>query len=252
MARFWIGTSGWHYSHWRGSFYPERLPPREWLSHYCERFPTVELNASFYRQPKTSTWGLWRERAPQGFRFAVKASRFLTHIRRLDDPQEPLERVVAGARLLDDRLGPLLYQLPPGFHRKPENVARLEAFLPLLPGDLLHAIEFRHKSWFVDETASLLRRHGVAFCSFDMVGLECPLMATAPFAYVRFHGSEALYASNYTDEMLEGWAARLRALARETDEVYVYFNNDAGGYAVANALSLSRLLDAVPPPASGA
>jgi uncharacterized protein YecE (DUF72 family) len=247
MARFWIGTSGWHYSHWRGNFYPEELSPRQWLSYYAQRFPTVELNASFYRQPKTSAWELWRKTAPQGFRFAVKASRFLTHIRRLNDPQEPLERVLSGARLLGDRLGPLLYQLPPGFHRTPENVARLEAFLPMLPGDVLHAIEFRHGSWFVDETADLLRRFAVAFCSFDMVGLKCPLLTTAPFAYVRFHGSEALYASNYTDEMLEGWAARLRDLGREVDELYIYFNNDALGYAIANARTLSGLLEAERP-----
>ncbi len=244
MARFWIGTSGWHYAHWRGAFYPHQLPARDWLPYYAQRFPTVELNASFYRQPKTSTWQLWRNVAPEGFRFAVKASRFLTHIRRLADPQEPLDRLLSGARLLGDRLGPLLYQLPPGFHRTQENVSRLEAFLPLLPADALHAIEFRHKSWFVDETTELLRRHGVAFCSFDMVGLECPLLATAAFAYLRFHGSEALYASNYTDEMLEGWAARLRELAREVDEMYVYFNNDALGYAIANASTLSRLLGA--------
>jgi uncharacterized protein YecE (DUF72 family) len=243
MARFWVGTSGWHYSHWRGEFYPEDLSPREWLSYYAQRFPTVELNASFYRQPKTSAWELWRKTAPRGFRFAVKASRFLTHIRRLADPEEPLDRVLSGARLLGDRLGPLLYQLPPGFHRTPENLARLEAFLPLLPGDVLHAIEFRHRSWFVDETAELLRRHSVAFCSFDMVGLKCPLLATARFAYMRFHGSEALYASNYTDEMLEGWAARLRDLSQEVDELYIYFNNDAWGYAVANARALTGLLD---------
>ena len=163
MACFWIGTSGWHYSHWRGDFYPEDLSPRDWLPHYARHFPTVELNASFYRQPKTSTWALWRERTPQGFRFAVKASRFLTHIRRLKDPQEPLERVLSGARLLGYRLGPLLYQLPPGFHRTPDNAARLEAFLPLLPRDVLHAVEFRHTSWFVDETTDLLRRYAVAF-----------------------------------------------------------------------------------------
>jgi len=244
MARFYVGTSGWHYPHWRGVFYPEDLPSREWLSHYAQRFPTVELNASFYRQPKESTWGLWRRTVPEGFRFAVKASRFLTHIRRLAGPEEPLERVLSGARLLGDRLGPLLYQLPPGFHRTPENVSRLEAFLALLPEDLLHAVEFRHRSWFGDETVALLRRHGVAFCSFDMVGLECPLLATARFAYFRFHGSEALYASNYTDEMLHDWAARLDGLGREVDEAYVYFNNDAWGYAVANAHTLAGLLGA--------
>ena len=244
MARFWIGTSGWHYPHWRGAFYPQRLATREWLSYYARRFATVELNASFYRQPRTSTWELWRATAPDGFRFAVKASRFLTHIRRLAEPKEPLDRFLAGARLLGDRLGPVLYQLPPGFHRTPENVGRLEAFLPLLPGDVLHAVEFRHASWFVDETADLLRRHGVAFCSFDMVGLECPLLATAAFAYVRFHGSDAPYAGNYTEEMLEAWAARLRALARDVDEVYAYFNNDALGCAIANARTLSKMLTA--------
>lgn len=242
MARYWIGTSGWHYEHWRGVFYPEGLPSRDWLSYYAERFPTVEINASFYRQPKTSTWELWRATVPDDFRFVVKASRYLTHIKRLADPAEPLGRVVAGARLLGERLGPLLYQMPPNFHRTAENVGRLEAFLPLLPRDVQHAVEFRHNSWFGEETADLLRRHGVAFCSFDMAGLECPLRATARFAYLRFHGPGALYASNYGDEMLEGWAARLRALGREVDEVYAYFNNDAFGYALANARRLSELL----------
>ncbi len=247
MARFWIGTSGWHYDDWRGPFYPRDLPTREWLSYYVRQFPTVEINASFYRLPKASMWRLWRDTAPQGFRYAVKASRYLTHIRRLGDPEEPLKRFLAGARLLEDRLGPALYQMPPNFHRNPENVARLEAFLPRLPREALHAVEFRHGSWFVEETAELLRQHGVAFCSFDMVNLECPLWATAPFAYVRFHGPGALYASNYTDELLEGWAARLSDLAREVDEMYVYFNNDVGGYAVANARTLARLLDVALP-----
>ncbi len=244
MARFYVGTSGWHYPHWRGVFYPEDLPSRDWLSYYVRRFPTVELNASFYRQPRESTWGLWRRTVPEGFRFAVKASRFLTHIRRLADPEEPLERVLSGARLLGDRLGPLLYQLPPGFHRTPENVSRLEVFLALLPDDAQHAIEFRHRSWFGDDTAALLGRHGAAFCSFDMVGLECPLLATARFAYFRFHGSEALYASCYTEEMLHDWAARLDGLGRDVDEAYVYFNNDAWGYAIANARTLAGLLGA--------
>jgi hypothetical protein len=123
-----------------------------------------------------------------------------------------------------------------------ENVARMRAFLPLLPGELMHAFEFRHKSWFADETMAELRQYGVAFCSYDMVGFECPLTTTAPYAYLRFHGSEARYASNYTDEMLEGWAARLRVLAVGVEDVFVYFNNDAWGFAVANALKLAELL----------
>ncbi|HEU4760201.1 MAG TPA: DUF72 domain-containing protein [Dehalococcoidia bacterium] len=242
MARFWIGTSGWHYGHWRGAFYPQGLPPRQWLAFYAARFPTVELNASFYRQPRATTWDLWRNTAPQGFLFAVKANRFITHIKRLADCEGPLQRFLDGARRLGDRLGPVLYQMPPSFHRSEENVERLEAFLPLLPPDLLHAFEFRHKSWFGDDTAEQLRRHGIAFCSFDMVGFECPLAATAPYAYLRFHGSEARYASNYTDGMLEGWAARLNHLGREVDQVFVYFNNDAWAFAVANAARLAELL----------
>ncbi|MBI2913582.1 MAG: DUF72 domain-containing protein [Chloroflexi bacterium] len=242
MGRFWIGTSGWHYGHWKGRFYPNDLPAREWLRFYVRRFPTVELNASFYRQPRASTWDLWRETAPAGFRFAVKANRFITHVKRLDGCAEPLARFLDGARRLGDRLGPVLYQMPPSFHRSDENVARLRAFLPLLPGELMHAFEFRHKSWFAAETLAELRHYGVAFCSYDMVGLECPLTVTAPYAYVRFHGSEARYASNYTDEMLAGWAARLRVLAAGAEEVFVYFNNDAWGFAVANALKLAELL----------
>jgi len=247
MGRFWIGTSGWHYGHWKGRFYPEGLPRREWLSFYAQQFPTVELNASFYRQPRASTWDLWRETAPAGFRFAVKVNRFITHIKRLGDCAESLDRFLAGARRLGDRLGPVLYQMPPAFHRTAENVARMKAFLPLLPKELMHAFEFRHKSWFVDETMDELRQHGVAFCSYDMVGLECPLTATAPYAYMRFHGSEARYASNYTDEMLEGWAARLRALSGEVEDVSVYFNNDAWGFAAANAAKLAELLGAARP-----
>ena len=247
MSRFWIGTSGWHYGHWKRCFYPQELPARKWLSFYAQRFPTVELNASFYRQPRASTWDLWRETAPEGFRFAVKANRYITHIKRLDDCADPLERFLAGARRLGDRLGPVLYQMPPSFHRTDENVARLKEFLPLLPKELMHAFEFRHQSWFGEETMEELRRQGVGFCSFDMVGFECPLTATAPYAYVRFHGSEARYASNYTDEMLEGWAARLRDLAAELEDVFVYFNNDAWGFAAANAARLCELLAAAGP-----
>lgn len=241
-ARFWIGTSGWHYAHWLGVFYPEDLPTSRWLAHYVQHFPTVEINNSFYRQPKASAWQLWRRAAPEGFRFAVKANRFLTHVKRLRDVEEAVGRFLDGARLLEDRLGPVLYQLPPNFHRTPENERRLAAFLELLPRGMQHAFEFRHASWFCDDALALLRQYAAGFCAFDMVDLECPLAATAPFAYLRFHGSEALYASNYTDEMLAGWAARLRGLAAGLTDVYIYFNNDAWGYAVSNARTLAEML----------
>lgn len=241
-TRFWIGTSGWHYGHWRGLFYPEKLPTSRWLAHYIEHFPTVEINNTFYRQPKTSAWQLWRSSVPEDFRFAVKVNRFVTHIKRLREPEEPVRRFLEGARLLEDRLGPLLYQLPPNFHRTPENEERLDAFLSILPSGLQHVFEFRHESWLQEAVFDLLRRHGVGFCAFDMPDLECPLVATASFAYMRFHGSELLYGSNYTDEMLASWAERLRRLAEGLTDVYVYFNNDACAYAVYNGMALANLL----------
>ncbi|HXG36366.1 MAG TPA: DUF72 domain-containing protein [Dehalococcoidia bacterium] len=242
MTRFWIGTSGWHYQHWRGNFYPRELPTREWLAYYSQEFPTVEINASFYRQPKDSTWDSWYKTAPPGFRFAVKASRFLTHIRQLREPRDSLERVLKGAHRLGDKLGPILYQLPPSFHYSEESVERLRALFALLPRQQQHVLEFRDSSWFGEETLTLLRKHRVAFCAFDMPGLECPLETTADFGYMRFHGSGERYGSNYTDDLLEEWSDRLRKAARDTDEFYVYFNNDAYGYAVANARKLREML----------
>ena len=242
MSRFWIGTSGWHYPHWVDNFYPEDLPSSRWLEFYARHFPTVEINNSFYRQPKASAWEIWRKTAPPGFRFAVKANRFLTHIKRLKAGEDSLAFFLRGARLLQDRLGPILYQLPPNFHRSDENVARLEAFLSMLPGQEQHVFEFRHNSWFVEETFRQLRSHEAGHCAFDMTGLRPPLLATAAFAYMRFHGSDALYMSNYPDAELEAWAQRLLSLAGEVDDVYVYFNNDAFGFAVANAQRLGELL----------
>jgi len=244
-ATFYIGTSGWHYPHWLGNFYPEDLPPSRWLQHYARHFPTVELNNSFYRQPKPGAWDLWRRTAPEGFLFAVKANRFLTHIKRLRDVEDSLQRFLEGALRLGPHLGPVLYQLPPSFHRTAENEERLARFLALLPRHLRHAVEFRHRSWLVDETCRLLARHGVALCCFDAPRLRTPLVATAPFAYLRFHGSEALYASNYSDEELREWAVRLSRLGEGLEAVYVYFNNDAYAFAVHNARTLMASLQSL-------
>jgi len=249
MAVFWIGTSGWNYGHWRGVFYPGGLPQRRWLPFYAGRFRTVELNYTHYRQPSGSAWDAWRDAVPPGFLFAVKAHRYLTHRRRLNDPEDSLRRVIEGARRLGDRLGPILYQLPPFFRRTAEHAARLERFLELLPGDLMHAFEFRHESWFGRDTLAQLERRGAAFCCYDMPGTECPLAATAPFAYVRFHGPGEGYTGCYTDRDLACWAERLRGLASGLDSVFVYFNNDIGGYAPANARALAELLG-VPQPDS--
>lgn len=245
MSRYWIGTSGWNYSHWRNRFYPQDLPSSEWLAFYAERFTTVELNYSFYREPSEKSWRLWRETAPPGFCFAVKAHRYLTHRQRLHDPERSLERVVKNACLLGgDQLGPILYQMPPNFQRNRETAPRLEHFLSILPPGMKHAFEFRHESWFGKNTLEQLRRQRAGFCSFDRVGLDCPLVATAPFAYIRFHGSEPQYGGKYTDEALQEWATNIRRLAAEVDDVYIYFNNDPNAYAVDNALTLSRMLQA--------
>jgi len=246
MARFWVGTSGWHYFHWRGRFYPQELPPWQWLDYYIQHFPTVELNASFYRQPRKSAWQGWRKAVPEGFRFAVKASRFITHIQRLKESAEALETFLSGARLLEEKLGPILFQLPPGFHRTEENWRRLQDFLPLLPRDLQCVFEFRHASWFCDETYDLLRRYNVAFCSFHMQRLDCPLLATADFAYMRFHGPEARYAGNYSDEELRYWARRFRELGQGLKDFYIYFNNDYNAYAAFNAQTLAGMLGLQP------
>ncbi|MDY6917437.1 MAG: DUF72 domain-containing protein [Chloroflexota bacterium] len=240
MATYCIGTSGWVYRHWREVFYPSKLPQSRWLEFYTSHFSTVELNNSFYRLPTEKAFGGWRDTVPPGFVYAVKVSRFITHIKRLREAEEPVQTFLSRARLLGDKLGPLLYQLPPNMHR---NDARLDAFLSLLPTGLRHVVEFRHESWLDEEVFDILRRHNAGLCVFDMPDLSCPLLATADFAYVRFHGATGLYYSCYSDEELAEWAGRIRALGDSLDAVYIYFNNDAAGYAVKNARTLAEELE---------
>jgi len=239
LADYRIGTSGWHYADWRGRFYPEKLPMAKWLEFYAGHFTTVELNNSFYRLPTESTFAGWREAVTAGFTFAVKVSRFITHIKRLKNVEEPMDNFISRARNLNEKLGPLLYQLPPNLHR---NDDLLESFLPTLPQGMKHVIEFRHQSWLTDEVFAILRRHNVGLCIFDMPSLRCPLAATADFGYVRFHGSGSLYSSCYPDEELADWAGSIAQLAAGLKEVYIYFNNDIDGYAVRNAFTLREYL----------
>jgi uncharacterized protein YecE (DUF72 family) len=231
------------YNHWRDAFYPHDLPKSKWLPYYLEHFETVELNNTHYIQPKLSSWQNWHDAAPDGFRYAVKAHRFLTHWKRFKDPERSLDKLVKAAESLKTHLGPFLYQAPPNFGRSEENVERLEQFLSVLPKHGCHTLEFRHASWFGEDTLEQLRRHNVAFCSYDMPGFECPLAATANFGYMRFHGTNTKYAGNYSDSMLAGWTKRLKTLARGLDDVYVYFNNDLGGHAVRNAKLLEEMLN---------
>jgi uncharacterized protein YecE (DUF72 family) len=232
-----VGCSGWQYRHWRGSFYPSTLPSSRWFEQYVRGFDTVEVNNTFYRLPEPGTFVDWARRAPRGFTFAVKASRFLTHMKKLKDPAEPLRRFFTRARRLGRTLGPVLYQLPP---RWPVDVERLAAFLKALPRRHRHAVEFRDPSWYRDEVFALLERRRVALCLHDMEGSGSGKIDIGPFVYVRFHGTTK-YGGRYSDGTLNGWADWLAERARDR-RVYAYFNNDVGGHAPRDAV---RLRDAI-------
>jgi len=237
--RYYIGTSGWHYDHWRHRFYPDKLPKAKWLKFYAGHFASVELNNSFYRLPSEAAFANWYDSSPPSFTFAVKVSRFITHIKRLKDTEEAVEKFITRAKILGGKLGPLLYQLPPNMHR---NDAVLESFLSTLPRGMKHVVEFRHQSWLEEAVFEILHRYNVGLCVFDMPSLSCPVVAPADFVYVRFHGSTGLYFSCYSDEELANWAKRLTDLAGSLKEIYVYFNNDAEAFAVRNALTLRGYL----------
>lgn len=234
-----IGTSGWHYPHWRGRFYPEALPPRDWLAYYARRFDSVEINSSFYRLPSLSTARHWRDSVPKGFRFALKASHFITHRKKLLTPRASLRRLLTVAHALGPCCGPILFQLPPHWRCNP---ARLATFLHALPARRDCAFEFRDPSWHKPEVYALLRRHHVAFCIYQLAGFESPHVLTADFAYIRLHGpAAAAYAGSYPDAALASWAEEIRRW-KKLRRVYVYFDNDAAAYAADNAQTLRALL----------
>jgi uncharacterized protein YecE (DUF72 family) len=240
-----VGCSGWNYKSWRGRFYPQDLPSSRWLAYYVEHFDTVEVNNTFYRLPERSVFSGWRTQVPTRFLMAVKASRFLTHMKRLRDPEEPLERLLSRATGLGTRLGPLLYQLPGHFTR---DLDRLDAFLRALPRAwgarrLSHVMEFRDPSWYVSETFQLLSRHRVALCLHDKDGSTIDKPFIGPFVYVRFHGTSGNYHGSYSKRQLESWAGRLVEQARDSRRVFAYFNNDPEAVAVSNALTLRSSIE---------
>jgi uncharacterized protein YecE (DUF72 family) len=237
--KYYIGCSGWHYEHWRGLYYPEELPRVKWPQFYARQFNTVELNNSFYKLPSEKAFANWRESTPDSFIFAVKVSRFITHIKRLKNLGSAVDNFLSRAVLLERKLGPLLYQLPPNMKRSDEL---LRDFISSLPPKYQHVVEFRHESWIDDTVFDILREHNVGLCVFDMPGLSCPLIATDDFAYIRFHGSEGLYSSCYSDEELSKWAKRIARLGKDVKASYIYFNNDAEAFAVKNAIALENYL----------
>jgi uncharacterized protein YecE (DUF72 family) len=230
-----VGCSGWQYTHWRGNFYPEELPQSRWFAHYALAFDTVEINNSFYRLPDAETFARWRDQAPPHFLYAVKASRFLTHMKKLKAPEDPLARFFENARHLGRHLGPVLYQLPPRF---PINLERLEAFLRALPTKHRHTVEFRDPSWYDQRVYDLLSKHNVALCLHDMEGSETEKVAVGPFVYVRFHHGTKKYGGRYSDARLDEWTDWLTARHEEGLDVFAYFNNDTGGHAPRDAVRL--------------
>ena len=235
-----IGCSGWNYRHWRGRFYPEGLPVKRWYAHYAGQFDTVEINNSFYRLPKAETFTAWADAAPDGFCYAVKAPRFITHMRKLKDTGESVDRFIGHARHLGPALGPILWQLPPRWHA---NVERLGAFLALLPRDLAHVFEFREPSWMTEPILAQLEAAGASFCVHDFPGLGTPRWAAGKAAYVRFHGHGGKYVGRYPEAVLADWAAWMRAQSAEGRTVWAFFNNDGEAHAIADALALKALMD---------
>jgi uncharacterized protein YecE (DUF72 family) len=240
IDRTHIGTSGWVYGHWKGRFYPEDLPQEAWLGYYAQQFDTVEINYSFYQLPSEKDFRTWEEQAPEGFLYAVKGNRYITHMKNLKASSKSVEKFTSRARLLKSHLGPILWQLPPHWHANP---ARLEAFAARLPDDVQHAFEFRDPDWFDDEIRSILERHAFGFVIYAMPGVECPHWVTSDLIYLRFHGVQGSYSGAYGEERLRPWAEEISSWAENGRTVHAYFNNDPEAHAVEDARTLISLLD---------
>ena len=238
-ARCFIGTSGWYYQHWYGPFYPQGLSKDKLFPYFARYFNTVELNNTFYHLPKASTVKGWHKKAPKGFVFAVKASRFITHIKRLANLGDSLKVFLKRTHLLKEKLGPMLYQLPPSMKK---DSKRLASFLRKLPKKEKNVLEFRHQSWLDEEIFTILKKFNVAHCIISMPNFPTVVKATADFVYIRMHGGSSLYRSNYSKAELRQCAGWIKKFLKSGLDTYVYFNNDAYGYAVKNAMALKKML----------
>jgi uncharacterized protein YecE (DUF72 family) len=235
-----IGTSGFHYKHWLGTYYPAGTKQGGMLEHYLQDFDTVELNNTFYQLPKESSFEAWRDATPPDFLYAVKGSRFITHMIKLKDAERGLINFLPRAELLGPKLGPILWQLPPGWK---VNLERLESFLSVLPPEHRYSFELRNPTWMTDEVFDLLRKYNAAYCIYELAGYQTPLEITADWTYIRLHGPTAFkYQGSYTDAQLGEWARRIRDWSRRMKAIYVYFDNDDSAYAVYNAMTLKRMV----------
>ena len=252
----YVGTSGWNYPHWKGVFYPEGLSADRWLEHYIKFFNCVELNVTFYRLVKKETFQNWHKRSPKDFYFVAKGSRFITHIKKLKDIKKPLDLFIDNACGLRDKLAAILWQFPPSFSRPvidyssgippkagKKGLKRLEPFLKLLKKTGIRQVfEFRHNTWFDDEVYQLFKAYNFCLCVAHSPRFPCQKIVTADYLYLRFHGGELLYGSNYSDQELKDWARFAREFKKNKD-IFAFFNNDAHAFAVKNALRFRELLE---------
>ena len=238
--RIYIGTSGWSYPDWKGTFYPRDLPPREWFQFYSRRFPTVEINATFYHLPRLKTVHGWRDHAPPGFVFAVKGSRFITHIKKLTNLGNSLRAFSRRIQPMRAQTGVVLWQLPPSLKR---DGKRLDAFLRRQPKACRQALEFRNPSWLNEDILEILRRHQTAFVSVSSRQMPMDLSVTSDVVYIRFHGLTGGARHDYSRSELQPWAEHIQEQTRAGKTVYAYFNNDAGAHAPRNAMLLREMVE---------
>lgn len=235
-----IGTSGWNYKHWKEVFYPNDLKPEKWLEFYADKLCDVELNNTFYQLPSIRAFRQWREAVPADFNFAVKGSRYITHMKKLKDPKQSTQKLFERVETLQDKLGPILFQLPPGWNA---DSKRLINFLDTLPGELEFSFEFRDHSWWNNEIYNILLEHGVAFCIYDLAGTLSPKKTTSPrMIYIRLHGPGDAYEGRYSKQELASWAGAINSWAETERDVYIFFDNDQNGYAPLNAIELRDML----------
>lgn len=238
-GRILIGTSGWSYHHWRGNFYPKELPNERWLEHYTKHFQSVEVNHSFYQLPEKKILQYWYDSTPTNFVFTIKASRYITHMKKLKDPTKSVDTLLERIAVLKDKLGPILFQLPPRFHF---NKQRLASFLHGLSNEFRYAFEFRDQSWHTTEAYDLLSRHKAAFCIYELASYQSPKEITSDFVYIRLHGPNGAYQGDYDTPTLSGWAGAVSSWSAQARDIFCYFDNDQAGYAAMNALSLQSML----------
>ena len=234
-----IGTSGWHYGHWEGPFYPKDISSDEYLEYYSKHFHTVEVNNSFYKIPDQETIREWRDTVPKRFIFSVKASRYITHMKKLKDPDKGVPNLMSAISLFENKLGPILFQLPPNWHANPE---RLEAFIISLPRNYDYAFEFRDTSWFDDRIYKILEKHNTAFCIYELGDVMSPKIITSDLIYIRLHGPAGPYKGQYKTSALEEWAKSISKWSKHGKKIYCYFDNDEAGYAPRDAMRLQDMV----------